>query len=64
MLIPPITHSRLILPIVVPIVDKHDEDGNLILDGNVLLGNIACVSKVRLGDLVTVLKSDENERSG
>lgn len=31
----------------------------LILDGNVLLGNIACISKARLGDYITDLTTDE-----
>lgn len=31
----------------------------MILDGNVLLGNITCVSKARLGDYITDLTADE-----
>lgn len=41
----PITHTTAALPIVVPIAEKKDSSGKLILDGNVLLGNITCVSK-------------------
>ena len=33
--------------------------GKLILDGNVLLGNIICVSKARLSDYITDLSADE-----
>lgn len=44
---------------MVPITDKLDSSGNVILDGNVLLGNITCVSKARLGDYITDLASDE-----
>lgn len=58
-IVAPITHSRSTLPIVVPIADKFDSAGNLILDGNVLLGNIVCVSKARLGDFVAELELDE-----
>ena len=33
--------------------------GKLILDGNVLLGKIICVSKARLSDYITDLSADE-----
>lgn len=55
----PITHTTSALPIVVPIAEKKDSSGKLILDGNVLLGNITCVSKARLGDYITNLTTDE-----
>lgn len=58
-LVAPITHTTSTLPIVVPIANKVDSSGNTILDGNVLLGNITCVSKARLGDYVTDLTPDE-----
>ncbi len=58
-LIAPITHTTSTLPVVVPITDKKDSSGKLILDGNVLLGNITCVSKARLGDHITDLSADE-----
>lgn len=58
-LVAPITHTSSTLPIVVPIADKTDSSGKLILDGNVLLGNITCVSKARLGDYITDLTTDE-----
>lgn len=58
-IVAPITHTTSKLPIVVPITDKLDSSGNVILDGNVLLGNITCVSKARLGDYITTLSSDE-----
>ena len=53
------TDTTSTLPIVVPIAEKKDSSGNLILDGNVLLGNITCVSKARLGDYITDLSADE-----
>lgn len=57
--IAPITHTTSALPIVVPIAEKKDSSGKLILDGNVLLGNITCVSKARLGDYIADLTADE-----
>lgn len=58
-LIAPITHTTSTLPIVVPIANKTDSSGKVILDGNVLLDNITCVSKARLGDYITDLTADE-----
>ena len=58
-LVAPITHSTSKLAIVVPIADKTDSTGKVILDGNVLLGNITCVSKARLGNYITDLTADE-----
>lgn len=58
-IVAPITHTSSTLPIVVPISDKLDSDGNIILDGNVLLGNIVTVSKARLGDYICKLSSNE-----
>lgn len=58
-LVAPITHTTSTIPVVVPIAAKVDTSGNVILDGNVLLGNITCVSKARLGDYVTDLTPNE-----
>lgn len=58
-LVAPITHTTSPLPIVVPIADKFDSSGKVILDGNVLLGNITCVSKARLGNYITDLTPNE-----
>lgn len=58
-IVAPITHASSTLNTVVPISDKKDSKGITILDGNVLLGNIVCVSKARLGDYVTDLTVDE-----
>lgn len=60
-IVAPITHTGSTLPVVVPIANKYNESGEIILDGNVLLGNIVCVSKARLGDFVTKLDSSEME---
>ena len=58
-LVAPITHTTSKLPIVVPIAEKKDSSDKLILDGNVLLGNITCVNKARLGDYITDLSVAE-----
>ena len=58
-IVAPITHTTSTLPVVVPIANKTDSVGNVILDGNVLLGNITCVSKARLGDYITNLTACE-----
>ncbi len=58
-LVAPITHTTSALPIVVPITEKRDSTGKLILDGNVLLGNITCVSKARLSDYIAELSAEE-----
>lgn len=58
-LVAPITHTQANLSVVVPIIPKQDSAGNIILDGNVLLGNITCISKARLGSLITKLTKAE-----
>lgn len=58
-IVAPITHTTSTLPIDIPIVNKFDSGGNIILDGNVLLGNIVCVSKARLGDYIVDLTPAE-----
>lgn len=58
-IVAPITHTTSRLPIVVPITAKTDTSGKTILDGNVLLGNITCISKARLGNYITDLSADE-----
>ena len=61
-IVAPITHTSSNVPVVVPISDKNDADGNLILDGYVLLGNIVCVSKARLGDYKATLTPAEMKK--
>lgn len=58
-LVAPITHTASALPVVVPIAAKVDASGQTLLDGNVLLGNITCVSKARLGDYIADLTAAE-----
>lgn len=58
-IVAPITHTTSPLPTVVPIADKLGAKGNVLLDGNVLLGNIVCISKARLEDHIADLTPDE-----
>jgi mRNA interferase MazF len=58
-IVAPITHTSSTLPVVIPISPKYDNSGDVVLDGNVLLGNIVCVSKARLGDYVAKLEPSE-----
>ena len=58
-IVAPITHTSSTLPVVIPISPKYNNSGDVVLEGNVLLGNIACVSKARLGDYVAKLEPSE-----
>lgn len=58
-IVAPISHTTSKLPVVVPLEPKKDSNGKIILDGNVLLGNITCISKARLGAYITTLTSRE-----
>lgn len=51
----PITHNTSVLPCMANITPKIDTDGNIILDGQVNVSNIMCVSKARLGDYICAL---------
>lgn len=51
----PITHDTSTLPCVAGITPQTDPAGNVILDGQANASNMMCVSKARLGDLVTSL---------
>lgn len=53
----PITHNQAQLPYLVPITPVIDENGNVILDGQVDSADIICVSKARLGDAITTLSA-------
>jgi len=61
-IVAPITHSNSTLDIVIPISDKLDTLGNKILDGYVLLGNIATISKARLENYITELTAFEMKK--
>ena len=55
----PITHNQNQLPYLVPIVAITDSNGNVILDGQADTADVICVSKARLGDLITTLSSTQ-----
>ena len=56
-MVAPITHDQNHLPYLVPITPITDTNGKIILDGQVDTANIVCVSKARLGDIITTLSS-------
>lgn len=53
----PVTHNKATLPYLVPITPVTDASGNAILDGQADTADIICVSKARLGDLITTLSA-------
>jgi len=55
----PITHTQKNYPIFVPITDKHDTSGTVILSGYADLANIRAVSSYRLAGYICDL--DKNE---
>ena len=56
----PITHDTSTLPCMVPITPVYENDGITVkLDGQANASNIVCVSKARLGDLVTTLSAGD-----
>lgn len=58
-IVAPITHDTDELDCLIPIADKFDENGNLILDGKVNVSNLMCISKARLGKKITKLAPSE-----
>lgn len=55
----PVTHNQNQLPYLVPITPVIDANGNVILDGKVDTADIICVSKARLGNLITTLSATQ-----
>ena len=55
----PVTHNKSQLPYLGPIAPVTDVNGNVILDGQVDTSDIICVSKARLGDLITTLSATQ-----
>lgn len=58
-IVAPITHDKGHISCLIPIKDRYDESGNIILDGKINVSNLMCVSKARLGDKVGKLDKDE-----
>jgi len=58
-IVAPITHTSSTLDVVIPITTRYNQDDSVLLDGNVLLGNIVTVSKARLGDYIATLTPTE-----
>lgn len=53
----PVTHNQSQLPYLVPIIPVTDANGKVVLDGQADTADIICVSKARLGDLITTLSA-------
>lgn len=53
----PVTHNTGTLSCLVPLTTVTDNTGNVILDGQANTANLICVSKARLGDLITTLSA-------
>jgi mRNA interferase MazF len=58
----PITHTQKDLPICVPIADKRNADGNVILDGCANLSGLRSVSSYRLAGLICELEKSEMDK--
>ena len=61
-IIAPITHNTSTLPCMSLITTQKDEQGNIILDGQVNTANIICVSKARLGNKITKLSTNDMKK--
>ncbi len=55
----PITHGHKALNCFVPITDKFDNTGNLILDGSANVTAVRSIDKARIGDYICDVNSDE-----
>jgi len=61
-IVAPITNTKGIEKVTVDLEDKYDSDGNIILTGHVLLGNIVTISKARIkGDCIIKLTKEMKE---
>lgn len=58
-IVAPITHDSSKFPFLVPIGIYKDGSGSIILDGQVNVSNLTCVSKARLGNLVATLTNPD-----
>lgn len=55
----PITHNTKTLNCIVPIKERLNSDGTILLDGSANTSNIMCVNKARLGDYICDLTNSE-----
>lgn len=55
----PVTHDTGAQYFLVPIAAQHRPDGSVLLDGNVNVSNIVCISKARLTRRITQLPNAE-----
>lgn len=61
-IIAPITHDTSTLPCMALVTTQKDQQGNVILDGQVNTANTICISKARLGDKITKLPPDDMKK--
>ena len=57
--IAPITHTQKKIPVCVPIAEKHDANGTVILDGYINLSGLRAFSSYRLAGLICELDKSE-----
>lgn len=57
----PVTHDPSNLPCMVPLKNYNAPDGSLLLDGSANTSCIVCVSKARLGNMITQLDKKDLE---
>lgn len=58
-IVAPITHDTANLSCMIPVDERKDQNGNIILNGQINISNLMCVSKARLGDKICTLNSKE-----
>ena len=58
-IVAPITKTSSTFDVVVPIATQYKDNGEILLEGHVLLGNIVTVSKARIGDYIANLSPTE-----
>jgi len=58
-IVAPITHTQKKIPVCVPISEKHDANGTVILDGYANLSGLRAVSSYRLAGLICELDNSE-----
>lgn len=58
-IVAPITHDNPTYSCMIPIKERYDETGEILLDGAINVSNLMCVCKSRLKDKIDVLDDEE-----
>ena len=61
-IVAPITHNKSKIPCMAAITTINDENGNVVLDGQVNTSNLICVSKARLGDYICDISTSDMKK--